>query len=278
MASYYSIIRYVPNPISEECVNIGVAVFGGGAPLFRFITDWSRPRRFGGESVEFLERFAQQVSSTQLGIFSDSGTWDERRLQGILGRWHNSIQFTLPRASLREPSILLEEIVALFLRGGTRREAIRRPRLYSDVKKLFRRMKVLAKTPEEVEKHRVVTDYLIDKRTGLVAEFALKNTSVHVMETVDYRIAMPTGVAKFYETGAKALVLSEAKQRFGRGTKRYVIYSAHAEDRSVIRKYLALLEDHADKIFDYQSKNDRATFGSIINRAAGRADLTNFAD
>lgn len=273
MASYYSVIRYFPNPISEECVNVGVAVFGNGAPRFRFISDWNRAQQFGGESTEFLQRFAEQVTSQQLGIFSDSGAWDEERLRSILSKWHNSIQFTPPRGSLQQPEALLQEVAGAFLRDSKRREQIRRTRLNTQVKNLFKRMKVLAKTPESAQRHLVVTDYQIDRRTGLFAEFALKNTVFHVMETVDYRTPTAAGMAKFYETGAKALVLAEAREKLGRGTKRYVVYSAHTEDRTAIRKYIALLATHADQLFNYESRRDLAAFGSLIYKAAGREDL-----
>ena len=273
MASYYSIIRYVPNPISEECINMGVVVFGTGAPLFHFIGDWGRARQFGGESTEFLQRFAKQVTSKQLGIFADSGVWDEERLRSILGKWHNSIQFTPPRGSLQPPEALLHEVAGAFLRESELREQSRRTRLNTQVKSLFKRMNVLAKSPEGAKRHLVVTDFLIDRRTGLFAEFALKNTVFYVMETVDYRSPTAAGMAKFYETGAKALVLAEAREKLGRGTKRYVVYSAHTGDRSAIHKYLALLEAHANQLFNYESRRDLAVFGSLINKAAGRADL-----
>lgn len=274
MPSYYSIIRYVPDPISEECMNVGVAVFGRGNPHVRFISDWSRARRFGGESTEFLERFAKQVSGKQLGIFADSGAWDETRLRDVLGKWHNSIQFTPPRASIKEPAALLEDISGAFLRDITpTRSAQGRTRLHSEVKGLFRKMKLLAKVPEDIENHRVVTDYLIDQRTGLFAEFALKNSALHVMETVDYRGADRTAMAKFYETGAKALVLREAKDKLKRGTKGYVVYSAHSEDRSGIRQYLALLDDYADHVYNFNSSRDLAAFGSLVKKALGQGEL-----
>jgi len=274
MPSYYSIIRYVPDPISEECINVGVAVFGGPTPLVRFISDWTRARRFGGENTEFLERFAKQVSGKQLGIFADSGTWDEAGLRAVLGRWHNSIQFTPPRASLKEPAALLEDISGAFLRDITPPTSVLgRTRLHSEVRGLFRKMKLLAKGPKDIERHRVVTDYPIDQRTGLYAEFALRNSALHVMETVDYRGATRTAMAKFYETGAKALVLRQAKDKLKRGTKGYVVYSAHSEDRSGIRQYLALLDEHADHVYNFNSRRDQAAFGSLVKKASGQIDL-----
>jgi hypothetical protein len=274
MPSYYSIIRYVPNPIAEEAINVGVAVFGGGsAPLFRFIGDWTRARQFGGESTEFLQRFAKQVASAQLGIFSESGAWDESKLRSVLGRWHNSIQFTSPRASLKEPAALLDEVATDFLHGAVKREALRRTRLNTEVRSMFRRMRVLAREPGDVRRKRVVPDFPIDQRTGLVAEFVVKNGVFHVMETIDYRGAMPTATPKFYETGAKALVLVEAKQKLGPRTQRYVIYSARPEDRSSIKKNLALLHSHADHLINYDSQRDIATFASLVKKATGVRDL-----
>ncbi len=268
MASYYSIIRYVPDPISEEAMNIGVAVFGsGGRPQFRFIEDWTRARQFGGERTDFLERFGRQVSSKQLGIFADSSEWDEPRLRSVLGRWHNSIQFTTPRTSLKEPSALMSEVCSAFLRETVKKGGRRGTRLNTEVRSLFQKMKVLGKTKRDVQHHRVVEDFPIDPRTGLFAEFALKNTVFHVMETIDYRSAAPSATAKFYETGAKALLLTEAREKLGRKTERYVIYSAHHDDKSAIKTYLALLENHADHVFNYDSKRDLAVFGSRVKKA-----------
>jgi hypothetical protein len=278
MASHFTIIRYLPDPISEEAINVGVAVFGEEKPRFRFISDWTRARQFGGESTEFLERFARQLTNPQQSIFAEAGALDEEHLRQVLGKWHNSVQFTAPRASLRDQSTLLDEVAASFLRDGTKRElAPRGSRLNTEVRGLFRKMKVLATTPSEVKKHRVVTDFQINKKTGLYAEFVAKNGAYHVIETIDYRSAVPTAKAKFYETGAKALVLSEAKAKLGKGTKTYVVYSARSGDRSALRENLALLEQHTDNIYNFESKKDTASFGSSIKRITGGADLTHAA-
>jgi hypothetical protein len=89
------------------------------------------------------------------------------------------------------------------------------------------------------------------------------------METIDYRSAMPSGTAKFYETGAKTLLLSEAKDKLGKKTEGYVIYSVRPEDKSTVKKYLALLDSHADYVFNYESKRDLASFGSLVQKATG---------
>jgi hypothetical protein len=280
MPSYYSIIKYLPDPISEEAMNIGVAVFGGGVtPRFRFISDWTRARQFGGESTEFLEKLSRQLSSRQLGIFEDSGQWNEDQLRRVLGKWHNSVQFTSPRASLRDAPALLDDIAGSFLREAQRKEIFARgSRLTSEVRGMFRRMKVLGKTAKDVERHRVVTDFKIDKKTGLYAEFAVKNGAYHVIETIDYRSSARAAKAKFYETGAKALVLSEAKEKLGRGTKTYVVYSARQADRAELRAYLALLDQHTDAIFNFENKRDAAAFGSSIKKITGGADLAHAAE
>ena len=41
MTSFYSVVRYVPDPIAEEAINIGVVAFKEGKLRFRFVEDWS---------------------------------------------------------------------------------------------------------------------------------------------------------------------------------------------------------------------------------------------
>ena len=45
MTSYYSVVQYVPNPMSGERVNVGVIAFDGHAVRTRFLRNWTRARR-----------------------------------------------------------------------------------------------------------------------------------------------------------------------------------------------------------------------------------------
>jgi hypothetical protein len=118
MGTFYSVIRYVPNPIAEERVNIGIVVLADQAPMFRFVQNWRRAYALGGTSVAFLKEFAREAQDRNIGLFPGSTTWDEETLKRVLARWHNSIQFSQPRASLKPADALLEELSELYLRNS----------------------------------------------------------------------------------------------------------------------------------------------------------------
>lgn len=108
MASYYSIVQYVPDPVADERLNVGVIAFGDGVIRSKFIRNWSRPRMFGNEDVSFLKQFAADVATWTSPQIVIPGLDEGVRLtpegfRRLAGTWINSIQFTEPKASLLPP-------------------------------------------------------------------------------------------------------------------------------------------------------------------------------
>lgn len=116
MASQYSIVHYVPDPVADERMNVGIIVFGEGRVLTKFVQRWDRARRFGGENISFLQEFAEELSERQMDLFSGAARWDEDSLQKLARQWKNSIQLSGPRASLKAPEQLLAEVSERYLR------------------------------------------------------------------------------------------------------------------------------------------------------------------
>jgi hypothetical protein len=119
MSSFYTVVQYVPDPIADERINIGVIAFSGATVFAHFLAEWRRVKNFGGEDVEFLKDFSrrlQRVLSRQRdGVPVAGGQVDADNLRRLIGSWHNSIQFTPARASLSEPQALLREAIQRFL-------------------------------------------------------------------------------------------------------------------------------------------------------------------
>jgi hypothetical protein len=136
-ATYYSIIRYVPDPVRGEQVNIGaLAVHGDGTfASVRFDRRFDRARSLGrGADVGFLrdfrddlEELATEQSTAQLPLpargqravavtIEGKPRLDLDFLKFVSERWANSIQFTEPRASL-EPDAerLLDEVFTRYV-------------------------------------------------------------------------------------------------------------------------------------------------------------------
>ena len=51
--SRYSVIRYVPDPLREEHINIGVIVVAedGSFADCRFLSNWEKAKKFGGRTL-----------------------------------------------------------------------------------------------------------------------------------------------------------------------------------------------------------------------------------
>lgn len=120
MASKYSIIQYVPNPIADERINIGVLAFDDHRTLVYFLRNWDRVRRFGMEDIDFLRDFAARTrKAAESGLLFPGDENNEipkhDRLLRVAQSWMNSIQFTEPRASLKDLDRVLEDAIKTFL-------------------------------------------------------------------------------------------------------------------------------------------------------------------
>ncbi|CAH2572119.1 hypothetical protein PRNO82_01518 [Planktothrix rubescens] len=120
MVSRYSIIQYVPNPITDERINIGVVAFTDHDVRVQFLVNWERVHNFGMENIDFLKDFAERMKETaSRGLVfpgdEESEIPKHERLTKIARGWMNSIQFTEPRPSLANVDKLLKDIVEDFL-------------------------------------------------------------------------------------------------------------------------------------------------------------------
>lgn len=120
MVAHYTVVQYVPDPVIDERINIGVIVYGEGRLRCQFLEDWRRVERFGGPEIGFLKDFARTVRgemgpTSQLALEEEQQPLSEESLRRIVGHWKNSIQFTPPRASLQSQDALLQDIARRFL-------------------------------------------------------------------------------------------------------------------------------------------------------------------
>lgn len=132
MTSYYVVVTYVPDPVIDERINIGVVVYGDGQIRSQFVRNWQRVKQFGNGDIGFLQDFAlrvQDVQSLKLDMDDqiEDFVWSEEIIKKAAGSWINSIQFSQPKASLKPAADLFADVSVRFLR-----ESVRKKRSYRD--------------------------------------------------------------------------------------------------------------------------------------------------
>lgn len=120
VVSRYSVIQYVPDPIADERMNVGVVVFNDDTVRVHFVSNWERARRFGMEDIEFLKNFAHSMEEeANKGLLFPGDDFEGvpyyERVLKISREWINSIQFTEPLAALDTIDGLLEDSIKTYL-------------------------------------------------------------------------------------------------------------------------------------------------------------------
>jgi hypothetical protein len=125
MPSHYSVVRFVPDVVAEECVNIGIIVVDDRGADCHFVASWTRAANFGKTNAAFLREIAASVESACNGLFDDEAEMPIRglaALERISAEWANTIQVTPPRGSLRERHELLHVCTRQFLGSSLPKE------------------------------------------------------------------------------------------------------------------------------------------------------------
>lgn len=118
MSTRYTIIQYVPDPVTDERMNIGLVVIDGEhrVAAMRFLRHWRRARTFGDEDPKFLQEFVKSLEIRQRELLGLGKVWTAEDVTRAVKNWHHSIQFTEFRASLQQPDELADDLAARFLR------------------------------------------------------------------------------------------------------------------------------------------------------------------
>lgn len=160
--------------------------------------------------------------------------------------------------------IMAESVVApsKLIDSGAKRD---RSQLKANLKRQFTRLGVFGENSDDINSHKVIARYPIQADQGLFADFALKNSVMHVTETIDFTMATSAYTAKRYEAQAKCLVLKAASDICGPDTRKYVVV-AGGNTRNA-ESALRLLSANAE-MFQFENAIDMTRYIDTINSAA----------
>lgn len=118
MTTQFSVIRFVPDAVANESINVGVIAISGQNVKIQFINSWHRARALGGEKVTYLRDFVKDLSARQEILFGEGDTWSEASIREYLGRWRHMVECTELRGSIKPIEQLLPELVTLYLKDA----------------------------------------------------------------------------------------------------------------------------------------------------------------
>ena len=142
-------------------------------------------------------------------------------------------------------------------------------RLFLEVKGVFHTFGWLARLGQGIEDHVIVPRFALSADEGLSVDFALKNTSLHCLQTVDFRSAHHATQRRI-EAQAKALALGLAEQliQHPMHAKRYFVVAGASEPDA--KRTIKMAERVCDHVFAHESRQDMDELMSILGRAMGQ--------
>jgi len=273
----FVVVKLVPDAVRDESLNVAVIVLGSEKLTVRVTPNPERLHaiapRLMSDTLDELKKSLEALDIT--GVPLTERLAQLRRLPGIV----ISEPGTLHAENAAELSNHIDSLVARLLttvRAPAPLAAPKTTALIQELSKTFRKEKLLGRGDEDLSKHKVVRNFAVSSDGSLRADFVAKNRFMHVTETVDLRTSGELTASRLKDIAVAAVTLDEAKRKFGRRTQRYFVYAGSASAEKQARGYLHAAEFHAEEVFNFSSKGDRAAYLDHIF-AALRHDLAGVA-
>lgn len=266
----YSLLTLRPDPERIDNLCVGVVV--------RTVDDWkvltlpSAEKLRAIDSTYSFDRLAALGASVARLVAGCADLLEARSLLRVNnsslalhefeGRFafHSDAEFSSQLQAVMHESVVPTPTVVAAMAGARRRVRIR-----TKLRKQFQSMGILGATTDDIDAHKVVRNFPVSARHGLVAEFALKNSAMHFTETIDFEVG---GGAreKAFEAQAKCLVMRAATEAFGAQTQCHFVVAGALDDKSA--RSVDLLST-AGNLYSLDNSADMSQYFDAMARAAG---------
>ena len=266
MAAAYEfcVIRLAPQNARGERLNVGLAVFTDDNLDVRLARRLEKVRAISAAvESDALGELLRNLSSLDEIIRSggDTDSASRRRILDQVAPLSLSEFGTFSAAHSGEYEERVQAILKAMIEPEPAPAHVRmkRSRLLTQVKNVFRQERVLAKKDETLDSHRIVQQFELDE--GLVADFVLRNGSMHVVETVDASGDENSLRRAIGEIGIAALVLERARMKFGDDrTNARLVYEASAAIERIAQPSLEAAAHQGAVLTNWASADERSKF------------------
>jgi len=117
MPAFFSVIRFVPDSVANEAVNIGVLCASGDRIEVRGLHDWDRVKCFAGASWQEARRLVHELEADPRAFLGVDNVVSADDLRPALSQWTHALQFSDVSASLDNLDALMNTMEPLVLVG-----------------------------------------------------------------------------------------------------------------------------------------------------------------
>lgn len=257
----FSVIRAIPDAMRGERVNVGIAVsHPNGRTTVHLAPDHHRLRHFD-PALHVIEwdKWEREVNECLSSMPDTSHRyWLTHGLGPITAdEAQGWFKADSEQALGDEIDLLIRRLIAPRHQESADRYVSTPPRpirLRSQLKDWLKRQHVMGKSVDDLHNRRVVEHFPVSDETETFAEFAFRNGSINIMETLDLRNVTQLTERLRNEAAFKSVVLSEAKYLLDRGSKRIAVVAA--TDYGAVRSAVRMVEREADDVFYMEKPQD----------------------
>ncbi len=267
----YSIIKYMPDPKRGEIINVGLVVFKADSLDVRVINAAAKLRMLDGssniEDIENLKDSIEQISELSGSVDRSLSILKSFRSPSYLSE---TAEFIIDDDNQYEQRV--RNLFNLLIKPHSAKDKVTRtPRILSHLKDKFESMDLLAKSTDDLSRHKMVYNYPLNEKSGFNADFILKNGKYHITEAIDFNVNDLN--SKFKETSVKVMTFMEGRKALGEKTGSYFVYTATSAVEKEITSHLNMASDYSDELFNLANVKDAARYFDMISSLAGQNRL-----
>jgi hypothetical protein len=274
----FTVVKFVPDTIRDEALNAAVVILGPDGLDVRVTPNPERLHaiapRLASETLDELKKSLESLDVKDLP--TGERIAHLRRLPGIVMSEPGTLHAENDTELRLHVDNLVDRLLTTVRAPVTARPGPKTTALVQELTATFRKEKLLGRDDDDLSKHKVIRNVPVSTDGSLRADFVAKNRVMHVTETTDLRAPGEVTASRLKNIAVAAVTLDEAKRKFGRRTQRYFVYAGSASAEKQAQGYLRAAEHHAEQVFNFSSKVDRASYLDHIF-AALRRDLAGVA-
>lgn len=258
----YAILMAIPDRLRGERVNVGILVF-----LKERVDIWfpelSKIRALmGGDWDAYAADARRRMVDNLGGAEQAEGIVRSMPKLDPVFQASDVSWFSIP--SLEEYEVRVKEILSSLVIRPKEPPSVKPTRINAEMSKQLRMIKVLASRNHTIDNHKVVRNFYISREEELIADFALKNGSMHIFATLDLRRAS----VRIDEAALKAITLNQAKKRYKNKKTNLIGVYATSETGHQFKPHIELLKEYSTNTYNWSNADDRMSLIGAIRRAA----------